>query len=86
MFPPQEKKIFPKDSETYEYDVDISELEGPSPLKCILIESFRKDSDEEVIKSLMSSILDQVLINISKEECTFCVSASITFCELKQVI
>ena len=84
MFPPQEKKVFPKDSETY--DVDILELEGPPPLKCILIEAFRKDSDQEVIKSLMSSMLDQVVINISEEECTFCVNASFTFCELNKSI
>ena len=82
MFSPQEKK-FSKDSKTYE--IDISELEGPSPLKSVLIECLKKDSEEGVIKSLMSSMLDQVVISVNKEECIFCVSASFTFCESKQV-
>lgn len=63
MFPPKKNSTVIQCNK-----VDVSELEGPSALKIILLER-EKDKDSKAIRQLMSFMLETVEVKLQQEEC-----------------
>lgn len=68
MVPPKEK---PKRRPC---DVHISELNGPSTLRTIILET-NKDKNDQAIKNLMESMLTEVDVILQRDDCKLCVNS-----------